>query len=265
MSMLRAVTFEAGEAPPSPPASAGKPSLSICDARDRAAGGPDIFAGLSRGERRRVTALGVLRQVRKGETVFQQGDVHQGIYVILSGVVRVYYTAPSGREITLAYWSPGNFIGGPELFGAGVHVWSGTAVRDAEVLALRGEPIRRLMQEIPAFATNLVEALVHKGRCYSALIHMLGTRSVTGRLARLLLTIGSFDGTPTPGGLLLGRPLTHEELAKMVGSTRQWVSMTLERFRSQRLVDVRRHRIVLCDEQGLRALADDDGRRTAIR
>ncbi len=263
MSPIAAVALEARDAPPSPPALPGKPSLRLCDADDRP-GGPDLLAGLSGAERLRVTAFGTLREVGKGETVFRQGDGHQGIYVILSGVVRVYHTAPSGREITLAYWSPGNFVGGPELFDEGLHVWSGTAERHAEILSLRGEQVRRLMHEIPAFATNLVEALVHKGRCYSALIRMLGTRSVTGRLAQLLLTIGSFDGTPTRGGLLLGRPLTHEELAKMVGSTRQWVSMTLERFRARHLVDVRRHRIVLCDERGLRELADD-GHRAAIR
>jgi len=67
-----------------------------------------------------------------------------------------------------------------------------------------------------------------------------------------------------PEGLLLGRPLTHEELANMVGSTRQWVSITVERFRTRGLLDVRRHRIVLCDEGGLRELAAD-GRREAIR
>ncbi len=258
------VALDVGVAP-LPSASCGaRSTLRLCDAEDRAARGPDLFAGLSEHERRRVEALGVTRAARKGETVFRQGDRHEGIYVILSGAVRVFYTAPSGREITLAYWSPGNFVGGPELYGEGFHVWSGTAVRPTQVLGLGGEQVRRLVREIPAFASNLVEALVHKSRCYSAVIRILGTRSVTSRLAQLLLTIGSFDGTPAAGGLLLGRPLTHEELAKMVGSTRQWVSTTLERLRAQGLVEVRRHRIVLRDESGLRALADD-GRREAIR
>src|SRR5512143_2103532 len=244
-------------AAPSPLSGPSRPSLRLCDSEDRATGGLDLFAGLSERERGHVEALGIARAVRMRETVFRQGDRHEGIYVILSGAVRVFYTAPSGREITLAYWSPGNFVGGPELYGNGLHVWAGTASRPVELLGLGGEQVRRLVREIPALALNLVEALVDKGRCYSAVIRMLGTRSVTGRLAHLLLTIGSFDGTPTAGGLLLGRPLTHEELAKMVGATRQWVSMMLDRLRAQGLVEVRRHRIMLRDESALRELADE--------
>ncbi len=251
---LRAVAVDVRTSP-EPKRAAARPSLYLCNAEHEGASDPDLFAGLSEDERKHVLEAGVAREIRAAQTVFRQGDIHRGIYVVLSGVVRVYYTAGSGREITLAYWSPGNFVGGPELFADGVHLWSGTAVRPAEVLSLRGEQVRRLMREIPGFAINLVDALVHKGKCYSALIHMLGTRSVVQRLAQLLLTIGSFDGTPTRGGLSLGRALTHEELAKMVGATRQWVSITLERFRAQGLVDVRRHRIVLCDEAGLRELA----------
>ncbi|SRR6266568_707118 len=262
MLPLHAVTHDPGSTPTI--AGLAKPSLRLCDEEGSPACAAGLFAGLSEAERRRVEALGVPRAVLKGEAVFRQGGRHEGIYVILSGAVRVFYTAPAGREITLAYWSPGNFVGGPELYGEGLHVWSGTAVRPGELLALRGEQVRHLAREVPAFATNLVEALVDKSRCYSAVIRMLGTRSVTGRLAHLLLAIGTFDGTPTAGGLLLGRPLTHEELAKLVGATRQWVSMTLERLRAEGLVEVRRHRIVLRDEVGLRALADDS-RREAIR
>jgi CRP-like cAMP-binding protein len=56
---------------------------------------------------------------KSGDPVFLQGHCHEGIYLIEVGIVRVYYTGPSGREITLAYWPPGHFIGGPEIFGGG--------------------------------------------------------------------------------------------------------------------------------------------------
>lgn len=232
-----------------------KPSLYLCEAGLEDCDEPNIFAGLTDDQRMGILKLGTMRRIDADQAVFHQGDPHHGIYVILSGIVRVYYTSPSGREITLAYWSPGNFVGGPQLFGETRHMWSGVSARPTEVLALRGTDLRQLMNDIPAFAVQLVEALVHKGKCYSALIHMLGTRSVTERLAQLFLTMAHLDGTRSRAGLPLGRPLTHEELAKMVGSTRQWVSMTFERFRARGLIDVRRHRIVICNEDGLRELA----------
>src|SRR5512133_102116 len=122
---------------PDTPARAGPTRLSLfLGERARGEGERDLFAGLGADGRRQILSAGSPRTVRTGEAVFTQGDPHRGIYVVLDGVVRVFHTAPSGREITLAYWSPGNFVGGPELFDEGVHLWSGTAVRHAELLGL---------------------------------------------------------------------------------------------------------------------------------
>jgi CRP-like cAMP-binding protein len=137
---------------------------------------PNLFAHLQPAEYQRLRDASSVLHFRSGQDVFRQGDPHHGMFVILSGEVKTYYTGPSGREITLAYWAPGNFVGGPEIFGGGFHMWSGRAMRATEVLHVRGRELRRLMTEIPNLAIGLVEALEHKGKCYSTMIHMLGTR-----------------------------------------------------------------------------------------
>ncbi|UWU88661.1 cyclic nucleotide-binding domain-containing protein [Bradyrhizobium yuanmingense] len=58
------------------------------------------------------------------------------------GRIRSYYAAPSGREVTLAYWFAGNFVGGPDLFGTGAHVWSSVAVERSRVTFLPGPALR---------------------------------------------------------------------------------------------------------------------------
>ncbi len=240
-----------GRAEPVPPSAVSRPaaSLHLRETEHAIGATPDILGPLSPPQRRQVEDLAVRLSFKPGETVFRQGDRHSGIYIIESGVIRSYYTGPSGREITLAYWSPGNFVGGPEIFGGSPHIWSGTAEKPTEVLQLGGAHLRGLIETMPAFAISLFEALVHKGKCYSALIHMLGTRSVAERLAQLLLLIAQFDGTPLPdGGIVINRHLTHEEVAKMVGATRQWVTTTLDRFREQGLIDLHKHQIVIRNE-----------------
>jgi CRP/FNR family transcriptional regulator, cyclic AMP receptor protein len=236
--------------PPPPPPS---PSLHLRESEHDMGSAPNILERLREIERCRVNGFATRIQFQPGETVFRQGDIHQGIYIIEAGMVRSYYTVPSGREITLAYWSPGNFVGGPEVFGGSPHLWSGTAEQPTRVLQLNGPHLRSLIETIPAFALALFEALVHKGKCYSALIQMLGTRSVAQRLAQLLLLIAQFDGARRPdGGIFIIRTLTHEEIAKMVGATRQWVTTTLDRFRGQGLIDLQKHQIVIRDEARLR-------------
>ena len=230
------------------------PSLHLHE-DDGAALSPNLLAGLSDEEYAQVLAVSSVQQHAAGATVFRQGDHHDGIFIILAGQVRSYYTGPSGREITLAYWSPGNFVGGPEIFGGSPHMWSGQAIRPTQVLHVRGRELRLLLDRLPRLTLALVEALVHKGKAYSALIHMLGTRSAAERLAQLLLLMANLDGRRTAEGIAISRTLTQEDLAKMVGSTRQWVTTTLERFREQGMVDVSPSRILIRDEDRLRRFA----------
>ncbi len=230
------------------------PSLRLSEPDD-APRDVNILAALSDEECAALCAASTMRTYTPGSMVFRQGDPHDGIFIILSGQVRSYYAGPSGREITLAYWSPGNFVGGPEMFGGSPHVWSGQAIRHTQVLHVRGSELRRLMERIPRLAVALVEALVCKGKAYSALIHMLGTRSAAERLAQLLLLIAGLDGRRTAEGIVIGRTLTQEDLAKMVGSTRQWVTTSLDRFREQGVISIAPNKIVITDEDALRRLA----------
>jgi len=206
---------------------------------------PDLFGKLSEEERARVIARGRRRRFLRGEAVFHQGNQHDGIFLIEEGLVRVFYTAASGREITLAYWMPGNFVGGPEIFGAGIHVWSGTAVRDTMGVMLAGAELRALVERIPALAMGIIEGLIFKGSCYSLLAQMLGTLSVGERLVLVLRRLTQMYGVATGEGTMIATPFTHDDLAHMVGATRQWVSMTFRRLAEQGVLRVRRGQILI--------------------
>jgi CRP/FNR family cyclic AMP-dependent transcriptional regulator len=177
-------------------------------------------------------------RVRQGEAIFRQGDAHQGIFIIEDGRVRVFSTAPSGREITLAYWTPGHFIGGPEISGGGTHMWSGVAVSDCEIASIPGATLQRLVVQMPNFALALIEGLVAKGKCYSSMAQMLGTRSVIERLAQYLLNLSELYGTREGDTIVIHHKVTHDQIAAMVGSTRQWVTMMLKRFQAERIVAI---------------------------
>lgn len=181
----------------------------------------------------------------RGESIFVQGEPHRGIFLIESGRVRTFYTGPSGREIMLALWTEGHFVGGPEVFGGGAHMWSAVAETDCRLRLLPGPTLRNLIQSMPSFALCLIDGLVAKGKCYSALIQMLGTRSVVERLGQLLLILAGVGQNSDSGQLVIDRTITHEQLANIVGSTRQWVTSTLSRFQKQGLIAMERDRIVI--------------------
>lgn len=206
---------------------------------------PNIFARLTTAQRNRVLKLGCPVRLAEGETLFAQGDAHKGIYLIQTGLIRTFYTSPSGREITLAYWQAGNIVGTPQVFSTNIHQWSGIAATETNALAFRGADVFELMQRIPMFAIGLVEALEFKGKCLSALVQMLGTRSVAERLAMLLHNLADLHGVKEREGVVIGEPFTHEVLAQMVGASRQWVTMTLDRMSDEGLIRVGKRRTVI--------------------
>jgi CRP-like cAMP-binding protein len=208
-------------------------------------GPPSLLENLSADEREIVLRQGRRRVFYRGQTLFNQGARHDGIYLIETGRIRVFYIAPSQREITLAYWLPGHFVGGPEIFGGGVHQWSGVASSNSSVVHLPGKNLRQLVVEVPRLAIGLIEGLTFKGKCYSALAQMLGTRSVTERLAQLLLHLVELYGVEDPKGILIGAAFTHADLAHMVGATRQWVTISLKRLQDKDVVVSNKSRIIV--------------------
>jgi CRP-like cAMP-binding protein len=206
-----------------PEASPGRDAraLLLVESHALVGGPPPLLQSLTPRERELVLSHGRRRVLNRGQTVFNQGALHEGIFLIESGRIRVFYTAPSGREITLAYWHPGNFVGGPEIFGAGTHLWSGVAATNSTVVQIPGKVLRTLVMQIPTLAIGIIEGLTFKGKCYSALAQMLGTRSITERLAHLLLHLIDIYGVKEPhpdrGGLHPCRSRPHGRRHAAVG------------------------------------------------
>src|SRR5262249_15710001 len=109
----------------------------------------------------------------------------------------------------------------------------------------RARPCGTLVMQIPALGIGLIEGLSFKGKCYSALVQMLGTRSVTDRLAHLLLHLVDAYGIKVPDGTLIGAAFTHADLAHMVGATRQWVTISLQRLQEQGVVVCRKSQVIV--------------------
>jgi CRP-like cAMP-binding protein len=232
----------------SSPAAAVKPtsSLLLTENQQLISGPPPLMDKLTIREREIVLKLGRRKVLSRGQTIFSQGAKHDGIFLIESGRIRVFYSSPLGREITLAYWHAGNFVGGPEVFDTGIHQWSGVASSNCSVVQLPGKELRTLAVEIPNLAIGLIEGLAFKGKCYSALAQMLGTRSITQRLAHLLLHLMELYGVEDPDGVVIAAAFTHADLAHMVGATRQWVTISLKRMQKKRIVLTKRSQIVVC-------------------
>jgi CRP-like cAMP-binding protein len=213
---------------------------------------------LSQAERAQVIAAGAKIVLYRGAPLFSHGTPQDGIYLVETGRIKVFYVGPSGRTITLAYWHPGTFVGAPDVFASGLHTWSGIAAINSSVLHLSGDTLRALVLRMPALALGIIEGLSFKGRCYSALAQMLATRSASERLAHLLLQLADLYGVPGERGIWIDASFTHADLSHMIGVTRQWVTATLQHYRGRGIVDMKGRRLTIRDLGFLHRLRDGE-------
>jgi CRP-like cAMP-binding protein len=214
---------------------------------------PGLMDSLDAAERARLLAIGREAVFEADEPLWRQGEQHKGIYLLNSGRVRTFYAAPSGREVTLAYWFPGNFVGGPDIFGGEQHMWCSSAVQRTHATFVPGDALRTLTLQSAPLAVALLDALAFKARCYSAMAQMLGTRSATERLERLLVFLVTVYGMKGDDGVMIGASFTHAELASLIGSTRQWVTVQLARLQERGVLRYNRGLILVRDPAALGA------------
>lgn len=208
----------------------------------------NFLANLDQGQRKKVIEAAERIRVPKGDLLFSQGGKHRGVILILSGVVRVYYVSPDGREFTLAFWQQSDLAGTPDLFGDArdaVYRWSGVAVADTEALIFRPGRLRELVKTIPILAIEIIEALETKIRLTSNLLQMMGTMRVNKRLILCLKSLAEAYGVQTEEGIVLQLPFTHESISTMVGATRQWTTLELNRMQRKGILKLSRNSLTI--------------------
>lgn len=200
--------------------------------------------------RNSLLAIGRVLDYGNGDLVFRQGDLHDGIHLVETGMIKSFYVSEDGRELTLGYWTAGHYVGAPQMFGGGQHAWTSVATTQTRCLWLPGAKLRELSSRHSDLALALIDALTHKTECYCALLQLLATHSMRVRLARLLEKLVASEAN---GHKIIN--LSHSELASMIGSTRQWVSLSLTRFEEKGLLH--RHpdgTYAVIDETALRSV-----------
>lgn len=193
-------------------------------------GNPDITNRLDGAEKSALFKAATIRSFRKGEFLFHQGEPHQGIYIIKSGRIRSLYTSPGGKEFTLAYWTPGHFIGAPQVLGGGDNMWTSVAEQNSMTVFLTPNVLQSLLRKMPNLALGLIDGLCYKAALYAKIAQVVGTTPIAGRLALLLLSLAEHSGVQTSNMLEIRSNHSQERLAMMVGSTRQAVAQVLTRF-----------------------------------
>jgi CRP/FNR family transcriptional regulator, cyclic AMP receptor protein len=194
-------------------------------------------------------------QLSRGERLFSEGDTGDKLYIILSGKIKLTKAAPDGRENLLSVHGPGEMFGELSLFDPIPRTSSATAVTNAELAGVAHEDLRSWLTTRPEVAMHLLRALARRLRRINEVKADLVFTDVPGRVAKALLDLAERFGVPTPAGIQVNHDLTQEELAQLVGASRETVNKALADFAARGWLQLAAKSVLLTDVDRLRKRA----------
>lgn len=215
-----------------------------------------FLAALERTALEQLANVVARRQYRKGDSIFHKEDEGQSLFIVEDGAVRIYVPSVQGADLTLAILGPGDFFGDLSLLDGQPRSAGADAMDDTRALILERSDFMDLMRSRPEAALAVMSVVAQRLRETDEMASDLAFLDVGGRLAKKLLELASNHGVRRDEGTLLDVSITQEQLANMIGVTRESVNRNLASFRREGLIANQGRRIVLRDPEALRLLCE---------
>ncbi len=198
-----------------------------------------LFSTLDEREQSELFARLRRRRYRKGEMVFLRGDPGRDLFLIESGSVKVSLTTADGKELTLALLGPGEFFGELALLDGEPRSSDAVVMEPSQCLLLERDDFLQFMEQHPRVAHRVMEVLSRRLRDNNQLVQDAAFYDIAARLARVILRLAESVGQPDGDGVIISRRLTQNELAGMIGTTRESVNKWLMEYERQGLIERR--------------------------
>ncbi|MCU1536082.1 MAG: transcriptional regulator [Humibacillus sp.] len=190
-------------------------------------------------------------RMERGDVLFHEGDRGDTLYVIGEGKVKLGRTSADGRENLVAILGPGEMFGELSLFDPGPRTMTATAIAETQLLGLGNDSLTGLLSGRPEVAKALLSALAQRLRRTNAHLADLVFTDVPGRVAKALLDLAERFGRPVEGGVMVSHDLTQEELAQLVGASRETVNKALADFATRGWLRLEARAVLLQDVERL--------------
>ena len=205
-----------------------------------------LFSMLTAAQAESVSEAVVKSRFKRGEAIVEQGKKSNALSIILTGRARVITTDQRGREVILATLQPGDYVGEMSLIDNEPHSATVRAEVQTDVLVLGRLEFARCLPENSSMAYAVMKGLVQRLRHADRQIESLALMDVYGRVARALLEFSSPDAD---GNAVIRDKVSRQDLAKMVGASREMVSRVMKDLEERGLIETRSNGSMLVKER----------------
>jgi CRP/FNR family transcriptional regulator, dissimilatory nitrate respiration regulator len=216
------------------------------DTRKIIAGSP-LFEGLPDKELGEIASIAIGKSYQRGETIFFEGDIAVGFYMVAEGRVKIFKMSPAGKEHILHIFGAGEPFGEVPVFHGRPFPASAEALEKTATIYFPRDRFIRLVEANPSIALNMLGVLSLRLRRFTNQIENLSLKEVPARLAGYLLYLSEEQGSAARVDL----PITKGQLASLLGTIPETLSRIFAKMSEEGLIDVQGRQIELLDRDGL--------------
>lgn len=204
-----------------------------------------IFAGLADEDMRALVGVARKRSFRSGEVIFHRDDPGLVLYAIKEGKVKISLISPDGQEISLVVFGKGECFGEFALLDGLPRSADAIALEKVECYTIQRSDFHKAILKNPKIAIQVLDVLSRRLRSTDQMIEDLIFLDVYGRVAKKLLELSDTHGSKVDSGIRIDVRLTQQELASMVGASRESVNKVMGYFAEKHFISTDKHKITL--------------------
>jgi len=213
-----------------------------------------VFAHLSEEDLELIDRIVRIKTYPKDSIIFVEGDYGSELYFVKSGKVKISKMLEDGSEKILHFLKEGDIFAEVLIFNGGEYPATAQAISDSEIGIIVNEDLEKLLKERGDITFKIIEVMAKRLRSAQYHIRDLALRDVDGRLASSLLVLAEDHGEETERGHCININLSQQQLANLVGASRETVARTLSSWKKQGLIEVEKQVIRIIDPEGLRSI-----------
>ncbi len=210
-----------------------------------------LFDGMSPSDMQEMEKITRMEEVKKRQPLYLPGDPSSNVYLLKKGRVKIANTAPSGKEVTFEILEPGEVFGELEVLEDAPRSTSAETLDDTLICVIPRKDFDRYLAMHPNVTVKLTKLIGLRLKRIQSRVEDLVFRDVPARLAHLLLELSRTDGVADNRGIRLKAKLTHQEMANLIGCSRETVSTIMGQFRDDSLIQMDGRTITILNKKGL--------------
>jgi CRP/FNR family transcriptional regulator len=196
--------------------------------------------------------ISISRSITRKASIFTEGSEKEAVFFIRDGLVKTYKTDENGHEQIVSFLKTGDMFPHTGLFNQNPYPATAEAIVDTKLLAIPVRKFEQLMMTTPSIAIKMMRVMGDKIRELQEKLQVLSGQDVKHRVLSFLQLLAEQHGQPVENKITINLPMTHQEFANSVGTTRETINRLLNQFSKEELLEVDRNKIVIVDMEALK-------------